>query len=426
MNSVPGSPFDESILAVEEAGQRPATALSSGFARRLAGTLGVMSAFGPFAIDMYLPAFPRIARNFGCTVGMVQITLAVFLLGLAVGQMFWGTLSDHVGRRRPLLAGCLLFTAMAAVCATTHSINILIAARFCMGLGGSAGVVVSRAIIRDLFEGQEAAKFYSMVMIVGGIAPIVSPLLGSLLLTHFTWRAIFWMITTFGACCVLAVLRIIPETLERENRMRGHLGEVCRGYGRLLVNRRFLGPALLIGFSGGMLFTYIANSSYIFIELFGIPVTLFGFLFATNSIGLYLGGQANRMLLRTYSAERLLRIGMYLNLCAVLLLVGCARMGRGGFPLFFGVLFFCLATLGVILPNATAMTMQPFADQAGRASALLGILQFIFGASGGALVGVFQNGTTLPMAIQIACYGLGAQGALFVSRKIFGESVNHG
>jgi DHA1 family bicyclomycin/chloramphenicol resistance-like MFS transporter len=411
------TPLDEISPPLAEAPRPFQTAPSPALARKLAWTLGVLSAFAPLAIDMYLPAFPTIAKDFGATIGMVQITLAIFLLGLAVGQILWGTLSDHVGRRTPLFCGCLLFSCMAIVCATTRSIETLIAARFFMGLGGSAGLVVSRAIVRDLFEEKEAARFYSMMMIIGGIGPIVAPFLGSLLLTHYNWRAIFWTVAVFGGLCLVAVWRNVAETLAREDRMHGHLGDVFRGYGRILVNRRFLGPALAIGCTSGMLFTYIANSSFMFIELFGVPVAFFGFLFATNSIGLYIGGQSNRWLLRRFTAEQLLHKGMWANVGAALLLVGCAWSGLGGFPLLFGVLFLCLATLGVIFPNATAMAMQPFAAEAGSASALLGIFQFILGASGGALVGVFQNGTALPMAVQIACYGLAARAILLLTPK---------
>jgi DHA1 family bicyclomycin/chloramphenicol resistance-like MFS transporter len=409
--------LDEISPLVNESSCLPGTTPSAALARKLAWTLGVMSALGPFAIDMYLPAFPTIAKDLKTTIGMVQITLAIFLLGLAIGQVFWGTLSDHVGRRTPLLCGCLLFTCTAVVCATTHSIYTLIAIRFLMGLGGSAGVVVSRAIVRDLFEEKEAAGFYSLMMIIGGIGPIISPFMGSMLLTYYDWRAIFWTITVFSGLCIAAVLWNIPETLPRADRLRGHIADVFRGYGRVLANRRFLGPALAIGCTSGMLFTYITNSSFIFIELFGVPVTLFGFLFATNSIGLYIGGQSNRWLLRRFTAEQLMRKGMWINVCAALLLVGCAWTGLGGFPLLFCVLFVCLATLGVIFPNATAIAMQPFAAEAGIASALLGIFQFILGAIGGALVGVFHDGTALPMAMQIACYGLAARGILLLTPK---------
>jgi DHA1 family bicyclomycin/chloramphenicol resistance-like MFS transporter len=374
-----------------------------------------MSAFAPLAIDMYLPGFPKIAKDLGSTMSMVQITLAVFLLGLAVGQVLWGTLSDRVGRRLPLVLGCVLLAGTAATCAAAHSIHTLIAARFLMGLGASAGVVVSRAVVRDLFDEDEAARFFSLMMIIGGIGPIIAPFLGSLLLACFNWRAIFWTIAVFTGLCMAAALCNIPETLARENRTRGHLVDVFRAYGRILANRRFLGPALAIGCTSGTLFTYIANSSFVFIELFKVPVALFGFLFATNSIGLYIGGQANRWLLRRFSAEQLLRKGIQAHVGAALLLVGCAWTGWGGFALLFGVLFLSLATLGLVFPNATAAAMQPFAAEAGSASALLGIFQFILGAVAGALAGVFQGGSALPMAIQIACYALAARGFLLLT-----------
>ena len=376
-----------------------------------------MSVFGPFAIDMYLPAFSAIARDLSTTTGAVQMTLAVFLFGTAVGQILWGTLSDRIGRRRPLMIGCLLFGAMATVCAMTHSIHTLIAARFFMGLGGSAGMVVSRAIIRDLYEEREAAAFYSMMMIVGGIGPIVSPFLGSLLLTYCGWRGIFWSITLFGVLCVFACLLVIPETLPGENRIRGHIADVFRGYGRVIVHRRFLGPALAIGCTSGILFSYIANASFLFIELFGVPVGFFGFLFATNSLGLYIGGQSNRWLLRRFTAEQILHRGMRLNVCFGLLLVGAAATGLGGFPLLFTLLFLCIGTLGLIFPNATAVAMQPFAAEAGSASALLGTIQSVIGATGGALAGIFHDGTALPMAILIASYGVSARGIVFLTRN---------
>jgi len=382
--------------------------------RTLAVTLGAMSAFGPFAIDMYLPAFPRIAADLHTTTAHVQMTLAVFLLGLAVGQALWGTLSDHWGRRKPLLLGCLLFSAMSVVCAIAPSIHVLVAARFLMGLGGSAGVVVARAVVRDLFEQREAARFYSLMMIIGGIGPIVAPFLGGLLLTHFDWHAIFWLVAGFGGLCVAAAARNVPETLAPADRIRGHLLDVARAYGRVLSNRRFLAPALAIGCTSGMLFTYIANSSFIFIELFGVPVHLFGVLFATNAVGLYIGGQSNRWLLQRFTAEQLLHAGLGLSLLAGVFLVTCTLTHFGGFPLLFAAVFVCLSSLGIVFPNATAVAMQPFAADAGSASALLGICQFILGAAGGALVSVLHDGTALPMALQIATYALVARSVLFL------------
>ena len=310
-----------------------------------------------------------------------------------------------------------MFSVMTLLCATTRSVEALIVARFFMGLGGSAGIVVSRAIVRDLFEEKEAARFYSMMMVIGGIAPIIAPFLGSLLLAHGGWRGIFWVIAGFGFFCSALVAWGVPETLLRERRVRGHIAEVFREYGKIVMNRRFLGPALALGCAAGMLFTYIADSPFIFMELFGVPPKYFGFLFATNAIGLYVGSQLNNRLLRRFPAERLLRKALWVNVAAALLLAGCAWLQLGGLPVFFVLLFLCLATLGFIFPNATAMTMQPFAAVAGKASAMLGICQFILGAAGGALVGLWHNGSALPMAAQILCYGLLGRGILLLTPK---------
>ena len=403
---------DEGIPSVELSPRTAIDASSPAMARKLAWTLGALSAFAPFSIDTYLPAFPRVALDLGASIGLVEVTLAVFLLGMAIGQVFWGILSDRSGRRAALVAGCLIFFLTAIVCAVTHSIGVLIAARLIMGIGGSAGLVVTRAIVRDLYEETEAARFYSMMMIVSGIAPIVAPFLGSLLLTYFNWRAIFWVIAAFAALCIAAVLAVIPETLPREARVRTETIDALLSCRRIFAHPDFIGPALMVSFLAGMQFTYIASSSYVFIDIFGVPVFFFGLLFATNSIGILFGGQSNRWLLRRFSSRVLLRQAVWINLGAALLLVVCSWAKVGGLPLFFGILFLCLATLGVILPNATAITMQPFAAEAGAASAWMGILQFLLGALGGGLVGFFHTGSPLPIAIQIGCFSLAAAAML--------------
>ena len=404
--------WDEGTPSVELSPRTAIDASSPAMARKLSWILGALAAFTSFSIDTYLPAFPRIALDLGASIGLVEVTLAVFLLGLAIGQVFWGILSDRSGRRAALVAGCLIFFLTAIVCAVTHSISVLIAARLIMGFGGSAALVVTRAIVRDLYEETEAARFYSMMMIVSGMAPIIAPFLGSLLLTYFNWRAIFWVIAAFAALCIAAVLAVIPETLPREARVRIETIDALLSCRRIFAHPNFIAPALIGGFLGGALFTYIASSSYIFIDIFGVPVFFFGLLFATNSIGIYLGGQSNRWLLRRFSSRVLLRQAVWINLGAALLLVACSWAKVGGLPLFFGILFLCLATLGVILPNATAITMQPFAAEAGAASAWMGILQFLLGALGGGLVGFFHTGSPLPIAIQIGCFSLAAAAML--------------
>lgn len=373
---------------------------------RLAWALGLASAFGPFAIDMYLPAFPAIAAELSCPVGTVQMTLAVFLLGLAAGQVLWvwGSLADRIGRRLPLLAGCLLFTLSSILCALTDSIELLLAARFVMGLAGSAGSVVPRAIVRDLFEEAEAARFYALTMLIGGIAPVVAPVLGGLLFEAVGWRPIFWSIAAIGAASFVLTAALVPETLS-PTATRPAAG-LLRTYAWVVSRRAFLAPALALGCSFGMLFSYITSSSLVFITVYGVPPGRFGLLFGAVSLVLYGGALASRWLLQHRAAAPLLRLASLVAVAGGVGLVACAWTGWGGFPLFFALLLVSLSNLGLLFPIVTAMTMQPFPTAAGAASALLGILQFLIGALAGALSGLIHDGTALPMAVQIALFAL--------------------
>ena len=376
--------------------------------RWLIVTLGALSACGPFAIDTYLPAFPQVASDLHTPIGNVQLTLSVFLLGLAVGQVLWGTLSDHLGRRGPLLVGTLLYAGGAAACASAESITLLILARFFMGLGGSAGVVVSRAIVRDLFSEHHAARFFSLLMIIGGIAPIIAPSVGSLLLTYGTWHTVFWVVAGFGLLCAAANAWHVPETLPRDRRQKGHILEVYKGYLEVMSHGVFLRQALAIGLTSGVLFTYLASAPFVYMELFGVSPRTFALLFAANALGLYGAGQLNRWLLGRWSSRTILVQAARLNTLACLLLVAAAWTQWGGLWVFGSVLWFCIASLALVFPNATAAAMAPFGGRAGSASAVLGVLQFAIGAACGAAVGLFNSPTALPMAGLIAACSLGA------------------
>jgi DHA1 family bicyclomycin/chloramphenicol resistance-like MFS transporter len=370
--------------------------------RHLIPLLGALCAFSPLAIDMYLPAFPRIARDLGVRVGLVGLTLSVFLVGLAVGQLLCGPLADRLGRRTPLLAGCALFTATAVVCALGRSVETLIASRFLMGIGGATGLAISRAVVRDLFDETASARTYSMMMIVTGIAPIIAPALGSLMLTYLHWRAIFWLLAAFGVASIAMVALALPETLPPDRRVHGRLGDVARRYLAILTDPRFLGFGLVLGFAYGLLFAYLAGSPFVFIDLFGLSPGRYSLLFATNSIGLFVGGRLNHHLVGRHSARTILRRACAASAASGIVLVLLAVTKVGGLPLFFAALFVTVATLGLIMPNATAAAMAPFAAQAGTASALLGVLQYALGAASGALVGLLNNGTALPMTALIA------------------------
>jgi DHA1 family bicyclomycin/chloramphenicol resistance-like MFS transporter len=368
--------------------------------------LGALTAFSPLAIDMYLPAFPQIERDLKAPAGTVPLTLSLFLAGLAVGQLVCGPISDRLGRRRPLLVGCAGFAVAAVLCGLARSIEELIASRFLMGMAGAAGLVIARAVVRDRFNEHESARIFSMMMLVVGVAPVLAPTIGGQLLAHWGWRAIFWVLAACGIACGAAVALDLRESLPHDRRTRTSLAAVPRQYGMLLVDGRFLGYALAIGFASGLLFAYITGSPFAFIQLHGVSPRAFGIYFASNAVGMFGAAQVNRMLLRRYSSHTILKRASAVNAVAGVLLVLIVATGFGGFAAFFAALFACMTTLGLILPNATAAALVPFARQAGTASALLGMLQYALGAGAGAVVSLLHNGTALPMAGTVVCCGL--------------------
>jgi DHA1 family bicyclomycin/chloramphenicol resistance-like MFS transporter len=384
---------------------------SRGAYARLAIILGTLTAFGPLSIDMYLPGLPAIAREFRTDTAAAQQTLAVFFVGLALGQALYGPLSDRLGRRRPLLFGCGLYALASIGCALAPSIQSLVALRFAQALGGCAGIVIVRSVVRDLFDEHESARMYSFLMLVLGLAPITAPLVGGQLLLFFGWRTIFVGLCGFGLTCVLLVLFILDETLPPEQRTRAGFGAVLRTYAGLLVDGRYMGYALALALASGALFAYIAGSSFVFIELNGVPPEYFGLLFGTNALGLVIATQVNRWLLERYYSSQILKLALTVTAGSGLLLAAVTVTGSGGFVGMLIVLFCCVASVGLVLPNATAAAMAPFGKQAGSASALLGALQFAAGAGTGALISALHNGTALPMVGAIAV----SSGAAFVS-----------
>jgi DHA1 family bicyclomycin/chloramphenicol resistance-like MFS transporter len=375
---------------------------------KLAITLGILTAFAPLSIDMYLPGLPAIAADFQVDVAAVQQTLAVFFVGLAVGQVFYGPISDRLGRKRPLIFGCTLFTLACIGCAFAPSLPSLIGLRLVQALGGCAGVVIARSIVRDLFDQHESARMYSFLMLVLGIAPITAPLLGGQLLLFFGWRSIFITLSGFGLLCLVLVFFGLAETLPPERRVRSGLGETLRTYGTLLVDGRYMGYALAGGLASAAMFAYISGSSFVFIELNGVRPERFGLIFGANALGLIAASQLNRILLNHYASGQILTAALAFTAVSSLLLLGAAASGLGGFVGLLVVLFLCIASTGFVGPNATAAAMAPFAKRAGSAAALLGAVQFACGAGAGALVGAFHNGTALPMTAVIALCSVAA------------------
>jgi MFS transporter, DHA1 family, multidrug resistance protein len=382
---------------------------------KLAIVLGTLTAFGPLTIDMYLPGLPAIAQEYRVDASVVQQTLAVFFIGLAFGQAIYGPISDRVGRRAPLIFGCTLYALASIGCAFAFSIESLIVLRFIQALGACAGMVISRSVVRDLFDHQESARMYSFLMLVMGLAPITAPLIGGQLLRYFGWRSIFVTLAVFGLACIVLVITSLQESHPVERRTRAGLGAVLLGYGQILRERTFVGFALAGGLASASMFAYISGSPFVFIELNGVAPEQYGFLFGLNAFGLIGAAQLNRWLLTRYHGNRILTVALSGTALAGLLLVAVTASGFGGFPAMLVVLFFCIAGTGFVGPNATAAAMAPFGKAAGSASALLGAIQFSLGASAGALLGLLHNGTALPMAITVA---LASGGALIALRVL--------
>lgn len=374
--------------------------------------LGALAAFGPLAIDMYLPTLPAIARDLRADDGAVQFTLSIFLVGVSLGQLIYGPLSDRIGRRGPLLFGMALFTVASLGCALSRSVEALIGWRLVMALGGSAGMGLSRTVVRDRFEVHEAADVFSMLMLVMGAAPILAPLIGGQMLWFTGWRGIFAMLVAAGALVWVAVWRYLPESLPVERRTSAGLTGALAGYGRLLMDRRFLGFALVMAFTSGAMFTYITCAAHVFIELNGVSPQVFAVFFGINAGGMIAGSQLNRWLLRRFTSRRILGGVLTVVAGAGVLLATQAMTGWGGFPALAGLLFVTLASGGLIGPNASALALAPFGRGAGSAAALMGTMQFGMGGLAGALAGMFAGDSALPMCATQAVCGIAAWCAL--------------
>jgi DHA1 family bicyclomycin/chloramphenicol resistance-like MFS transporter len=368
----------------------------------LAGILGMLTAFGALSTDMYLPGLPTIARELHTDMAAAQQTLAVFFLGMALGQVLYGPISDRLGRRPPLVFGCALYALAGIGCALAPSIQSLVALRFVQALGACAGTVIGRSIIRDLFDQRESARMYSLLMLMMGAAPITAPSIGGLILVAFGWRAIFLALSGFGLACLVTVLCGLSETLPSERRTRAGLGAAFRAYSGLLKDRRYMGYTMASALAIGSMFAYIAGSPFVFIELHGVRPDRYGLLFGTNALGLILASQFNRWLLRRYSSLAILRTGLAIMGASGLLLAAITAADIGGFPWMLALLFGCVASNGLVHPNAIALAMAPHGRQAGSASALLGAFQMAIAAAVGALIGLLHNGTALPMVGVIA------------------------
>jgi MFS transporter, DHA1 family, multidrug resistance protein len=375
---------------------------------RLAVILGALTAMGPLAIDLYLPALPTITDDLATSSSAAQASVAIYFIGVAIGQAFYGPLSDRYGRKPALYFGLVLFVLASIGCALAPDIRFLIACRFLQALGGCAPLVVPRAVVRDHFDQRDSVRMLSMLILVMGVAPILAPSIGGQLLVAFGWRSAFWALAAYGAVWFLLAFLFLDESLPATRRRREPLSEILRIYGRLLVDRAYMGYVI----SGGLMFagllTYITGSSFVYIELYGVRPDRFGLFFGMNAIGLIAASQINGWLAGRVDPRRIVSIVLPLATLAGVVLLIAAYTGIGGFVGILVPLFCFIVCHGFVFPNTTALAMEAHGRIAGSASALLGTLQFVLGASAGALVGLTSNGTAVPFAAIIAGCGAAA------------------
>lgn len=368
--------------------------------------LGALTAFGPLAIDTYLPALPTLERAFQTSASRVQLTLASFFLGIALGQIVFGPITDRFGRRAPLYVSLTLFAVASAGCALAPSIEALAAWRFVQAIGACAGGVISRAMVRDLFDPRESARVYAGLMLVMGVVPMLAPVAGGYILLGFGWSAIFLLMAALAIVCLVAVHFRLPETHRPAVVRPLNLPAILRGYARLLASRQYLGCALAASASLSGVFAYVAGAPHVFIELYGVSPEHFGWLFGLNAFGFIAAAQVNGRMLRGLSLGGVLRAGSVVQALAGLALLAMAQLEAFGLPGIAVPLFVFIASMGFVLPNAAALAMAPHGDNAGAASALLGTLQFSCGAAAALAVGAFQDTSAVPMAAIMAVCGV--------------------
>lgn len=367
---------------------------------KLALLLGTLAAMGPLTIDMYLPSFPTIVTAFGTTPSLVQVSLTATLVGIGLGQLVLGPMSDVHGRKKPLVAALIIYLAASILCAFAPNIGLFIAARFLQGFAASAGIVISRAVVRDVYMGRELTKFFALLMLINNLAPIIAPLLGGGILAFSDWKGIFITLSIIGFLLVVIVVLRMEESLSHDMRMPNNLTQTLKNFQSLLKDRSFMGYALAQGFIMAGIFAYVAGTPFVYQTIYGVSPQLFSVLFGMNGIGLIIGSQVVGRLTGIVSEQRFLQTGLFISVTSgVLLLIAVLLHG----PLLTIVvpIFFFVASIGIISTSSFSLAMESQGHIAGSASALLGLLPFVLGSISAPLVGIAGEETAIPMGIII-------------------------
>ncbi|MCV9885636.1 Bcr/CflA family multidrug efflux MFS transporter [Metabacillus halosaccharovorans] len=367
---------------------------------QLALLLGSLGLLGPFTIDMYLPSFPTIVEDYQTEASLVQISLTTCLLGLGLGQLIIGPMSDVQGRRKPLLIFLILYLLASLTCSFAPNIYTFIASRFVQGFAAAGGLVISRAVVRDVYSGKELTKFFSLLMLVGNLGPIVAPIVGGGVLAFTNWSGVFVVLAGVGLILFLIVTFKMEETLPKENRVPSNFKQVVSNFGSLLKDRQFTGYALTQGFMIAGIFAYVSGIPFVYQNIYGVSPQVFSVLFGINGIALIIGTQSVGRLTDYISEKTFLKIGLILsNTAGALLLI--ALLLKAPLILVAIPIFFLVASIGIISTTSFALAIETQGHIAGSASALLGLLPFVLGSLTAPLVGIAGEYNAIPMGVVI-------------------------
>lgn len=364
--------------------------------------LGLLSAIGPFSIDMYLPGFPDIAKDLHTTVAHVTLSLSGFFIGISFGQLIYGPLIDRFGRKKPLYIGIFIYLLASVACVFAVSADMLIILRIIQALGGCAGMVTSRALVRDIFPVEENAKIFSMLMLVIGVSPIIAPTLGGYVTATLGWRYIFAVLAFISVIILLAMHFALPQGRKADTSLSLKPKDITANFISVLKVPQFYTYVFTGSVAAAGLYAYIAGSPYVFMELFKITEKQYGWMFACIAIGLIICSQLNSILLRKFKSEQIVRIALICQSATGVLLFICSAAGILNALSTIAFIFVFLCCQGFIFPNSSALSIAPFSRNAGSASAVMGCIQMALGTVASVAVSVFSNGTALPMTAVMA------------------------
>ena len=380
--------------------------------------LGLLTAIGPLSIDMYLPAFPSIAKGLNTSVSTVMLSLSSFFVGISFGQLLYGPLLERFGRKTPLYFGLSLYAISSLACATAMSVETLIAFRFFQALGGCVGMVASRAMVRDLFEVKDNAKVFSTLMLVVAVSPIIAPTLGGFIAANFGWRYIFWILIMVIAFIIAGIYFLLPESKKPDPHFSLKPQAILSSFATIIKNPQFGVYTFTGAVAYAGLYAYISGSPYVFMEVFKVTEQHYGWIFAIVAAGLIGASQLNSVLLKKYQSEQIIKVALTVQGVIGIILVSTSLFGFSELYSTILLVFLFLCCQGFLFPNASALSMAPFAHNAGNASALMGFIQMSVGALMSALVSLLHNGTSLPMTGVMAFCTLSASLIYAIGKKV--------